>query len=80
MELSEEEFRQEVLRNGIQRFERLIENLDQHGYDIDKPIVIDQDGVILDGQHRACWYMNRYGTDSMIQVFQLQIKPDNLGR
>lgn len=75
MVLSQREFEQEVSRNGIERYRRLIRALDQEGYDERRPVVIRRGGEILDGQHRACWYMHRFGEDSRIRVLSIQTDP-----
>lgn len=75
MELSTEEFEKEIKRSKDARFLQLIKYLDQNGYNESQPVVVCRDGQILDGQHRACWYMHRFGKDSLISVLHLQIDP-----
>ena len=75
MELSSEEFEREIKQTKDARFLHLIGYLDKNGYDENEPVVVCRDGQILDGQHRACWYMHRFGEDSLIRVLHLQIDP-----
>lgn len=71
MLLTKEQYEQESSKNGIARFEKLREDLDRNGYDPTHPIVIREDGEILDGQHRACWYLYRFGENASVKVLSL---------
>ena len=75
MELSQDEFEKEITKSGAKRFQLLADQLERDGYDEKKPIVICHDGQILDGQHRACWYMYHYGEESLIRALYLQMDP-----
>lgn len=56
-------------------FKKLIKSLDEKGYDIKVGgIFIDEYGVILEGQHRCCYYLHKYGPDHELKVVKLYRK------
>ena len=60
---------------NINSFENLISDLDKSDYDPLKGVVmINQYGFLLDGQHRTCIILQKYGKDAMIPVLKLHIK------
>lgn len=53
-------------------YNSLIHDMDQTPYDITKgAIVINQDGLIYDGQHRSCYLLYKYGPNYKVDVLQL---------
>lgn len=54
-----------------ERFDKLTESISQKGFDKRYIPVIDGDGFIVDGQHRACVLMKKYGKDYMIDVLKI---------
>ncbi len=56
--------------NSIQRYQQLIEGLEK-SYNPKSLVVVRGTNVILDGQHRACWLLNKYGPDHLIKVLKL---------
>ena len=56
-------------------FDRLISNLSVNGYDISKgAICIDQNNLILEGQHRACIILKKYGAHYKIPVVKISYR------
>ena len=53
-----------------ERYDRLIESMNQNGYDERHIIVINEQNLIKDGQHRACILANKYGEDSCVRVLK----------
>ena len=63
-------------------YNSLIDAMSHTPYDIRKgAIVINQDGLIYDGQHRSCYLLFKYGPNYKVEVLQLfyQTNP-SLGR
>lgn len=68
-------------RNGlpnmsVHRFNELIDNIKKHGYDKKKPIVVTNEDIVWDGQHRACILLYLKGGDyvtSVIKLFPIDI-------
>lgn len=54
-----------------ENFDKLIKSLDEFGYDETKPICINKNYEIIDGQHRASYLLNKYGEDIEITVFKV---------
>ena len=49
---------------STEKFDALIKSMDENGYDPSKcVIVLNRDNVLLDGQHRACVLLYKYGGD-----------------
>ena len=56
-------------------FKKLIKSLDEQGYDIHKgAIFINEYGMILEGQHRCCYYLYNYGPEYELKVVKLYRK------
>lgn len=56
-----------------ERFDALIQSLDNDGFDKEKAIVIDENNVLLDGQHRCCYLLYRFGENfevPAVRVYQ----------
>jgi len=59
----------------IQSFLKLEKSIQKNGYDPTKSvIVVNQDNIILDGQHRSCLLLYQYGKDYEIPVIQVSRK------
>ena len=54
-----------------ERFDRLIDSINKNGYDERKISIVDDQNILLDGQHRACILANKYGADSTIRVIKI---------
>lgn len=80
MSLSEEEFIKYVKKNCIRDYKKTIAILDKNGYDYKNPIIIDQNNNILDGQHRACYLLYKYGENHKIKVLKLHINNQDLNK
>ena len=53
-------------------YDCLIDEMDNNPYDIKKgAIVINQDDLIYDGQHRSCYLLYKYGPNYQVDVLQL---------
>lgn len=51
-----------------QRFDELIDNLERNGNNNSNNIVIVDNNIIWDGQHRCCWLLSKYGEKHIINV------------
>lgn len=57
---------------SFENYDKLRMEIKDSGYDIMKgAIVIDQDFLILDGQHRCCLLLERFGPQYNVRVVQL---------
>ena len=54
------------------RFDSLIRSMAEEGYDPKHIIMVNELGVIRDGQHRACCLAHRFGLDHEIQVLVVE--------
>ncbi len=54
-----------------ERFSSLINQLNKKHYNPKYVIVVNGHNTIMDGQHRACWLLNKYGPDYEIQVIKI---------
>lgn len=53
-------------------YNNLIESLNESAYNIKKgAIVVSQHNLILDGQHRCCILLNKFGPNYIVEVLQL---------
>lgn len=50
------------------RFDELLESMERNGDTQIKNIVIADDNIIWDGQHRCCWLLSKYGERHIINV------------
>lgn len=57
--------------HSMERIKALEENLEKTGYDTRKYIVVDGENKILDGVHRACWLLHKYGENQEITVLKI---------
>ena len=57
--------------HSMERIKALEENLEKTGYDARKYIAVDGENKILDGVHRACWLLQKYGENHEITVLKL---------
>ena len=55
-----------------ERFEALIRSLSEQGYDPKHIILVNELGIIRDGQHRACCIADRFGLDYRIDVMEIE--------
>ena len=54
-----------------ERYDCLIESMNQNGYDERHIIVVNEQNILKDGQHRACILANKYGEDSYVRVLKI---------
>lgn len=53
-------------------YDNLIDEMSKKPYDITKgSIVVNQDGIIYDGQHRCCFLLYKYGPNFKVDVLKL---------
>lgn len=57
-----------------QRFDDLIESLTDGTFDSRYKVIVNQDNVIQDGQHRACYYLYKYGSEYEIEVLKVHYR------
>ena len=56
--------------HSIERFDSLIESLNV-GYDTNHVIILNENNEIIDGMHRACWLLNKYGGNYKVRILKL---------
>lgn len=61
------------------RFDALIASLESNGYDPMKIIVVDQKPHMLDGLHRACWLLKKFGPDYELDVLRIEVEKMQVG-
>ncbi|MCR4694731.1 MAG: hypothetical protein K5773_05380 [Pseudobutyrivibrio sp.] len=61
--------------HSTSRFDELIASLDNNSQDM--MIIVDEFNLIKDGQHRASWWMNKYGANSEIPALRIYLNPNN---
>jgi len=54
-----------------ERYDNLIDSIEKNGFDDKYIIIVNQDNVIQDGQHRACYYAYKNGLDSTVRVLRI---------
>lgn len=59
---------------SLERFDSLIASMDENGYDPKKMIVVDPHNMIMDGQHRACYLLHKFGEEYVVKVLKLWLK------
>lgn len=57
-----------------QRFDTLISSIEENGFNDKYKIIINQDNVLQDGQHRACYYTYKYGIDHEVEVLRIHYR------
>ena len=53
------------------RFDCLIESIRNNGYDKKKIIIVNDQNVLLDGQHRACVLASIFGINSEVRALKI---------
>ena len=56
--------------NSIHRYKKLTSSLNKK-YDLRSLIFVNGANVILDGQHRACWLLNKFGPEHEVDVIKI---------
>lgn len=54
-----------------EKFDKLIKDLESCDYENDHIIVVDEDNILKDGQHRLAIFCKEYGTDYKVKVLRL---------
>lgn len=73
MNISEKEFQKKIKKECVKSYQNLIERINKTGYQSKNPIIVDQNNCILDGQHRACILLKKYGSNHKITVLKLNV-------
>ncbi len=56
---------------SIERFEQLVESIDKKGFDSKNLVIVNEDNIIADGQHRCCYMMYKYGENYEMPVLRI---------
>lgn len=56
---------------SLEHYINLINSMDEYSLEV-SPILVDQNYCIIDGQHRACIMLYRYGEKYCIKVLKIQ--------
>lgn len=64
-------FRANLPLMSRERFDSLIESVESNGFDPKKITIVDENNLILDGQHRACILAKKYGPEVRIHVLRI---------
>ena len=57
---------------SMEQFKKLIAQVEQENYDIKKgAIVLNDKNILMDGQHRACIMLKKFGSDYVVDVVRL---------
>lgn len=54
-----------------ERFQKLIDSVEENGLDPKRIVVVNKDNVIADGQHRCCYMLYKYGEDYRIPCLKI---------
>lgn len=58
---------------SVDRFDALLNNMEQNGYNPKSMPVLDaKDNIIIDGQHRSCYLLKKFGPEHKIQALFLE--------
>lgn len=60
-------------RHTVERFEELVDSLEQNGFEQKQMIIVKADLCIQDGKHRCAWLMSRNGADTEQNVLMLHV-------
>lgn len=56
---------------SLERFEELIDSMEKNGFNEKDVIVVNQDNLLMDGQHRCCYMLYKYGGDYEIPALRV---------
>ena len=71
MMYSQKEFEKKCKKECVQRYKKLIKKINEDNYNNKQLIVINQNNSILDGQHRACYLLKKFGPNHKIKVLKI---------
>lgn len=54
-----------------ERFDLLMKSIDEKGFENESVIVVNEDNIIMDGQHRCCYMMYKFGEEYKIPVLRV---------
>ena len=55
-----------------ERFDELMKSIDEKGFENENVIVVNHQNIILDGQHRCCYMLYKYGEDYEIPCLRIK--------
>ena len=58
---------------SVERYDELISSMKKQGFDEEHIIMVDENNIVKDGQHRACWLAWKYGLDYEVEVLQVKV-------
>lgn len=59
---------------SVNRFDNLIASIDSNGFDFKSmPVLNAKDNVIMDGQHRSCYLLQKYGPDYKVKALFIEL-------
>ena len=58
---------------SMERYDELISSMKKQGFDEEHIIMVDENNIVKDGQHRACWLAWKYGLDREVEVLQVKV-------
>lgn len=58
-------------RHTVEKFEELVDSLEQKGFDEKQMVMVKADQCIQDGKHRCAWLMAKHGLDAKADVLVL---------
>ncbi len=66
---------------NVDKFQALIDNINNNGFNSKNLPIINSENVILDGQHRSCVLLHKYGPEYEMPVLEVTIeKPAKKGK
>ena len=58
---------------SINRYDNLIKNIENKGFDSKTmPVINPKNNVIMDGQHRCCYLLNKYGPEHKVKALFIE--------
>ena len=67
--LNSRDFKLDIMSQD--RFDELIDSIEQNGFDSQSAVVVNGDNILMDGQHRCCYMLYKYGEDHRIPCLRI---------
>ncbi len=64
---------------SVDKYKDLIKNIEEKGFDTKKIIVVGYNDEIVDGQHRCCYLLYKFGREYEIDVLKVDLCKRTLG-
>ena len=58
---------------SVERYDELISSMKEQGFDEEHIIMVNEENIVKDGQHRACWLAWKYGLDHEVEVLEVKV-------